>query len=57
MISDQSVEEYRRILREDCGIDVSPEKAREQGESLLRLYQAVLTPKGTEMSDIDAGTG
>jgi dipeptidase E len=37
-ISDQSVQEFKRLYKEKSGEDISDEKAREMGENLVRFF-------------------
>lgn len=52
MLSDASVQEFRKIIVAHSGVDFTEEEARIGAEALIRLYQAVYGPK-TNASDKD----
>ena len=40
-LSDQSLEKFRAIYRKEFGENITPDEAREMGEHLLTLYEAM----------------
>ena len=43
-LSDDDLDEFRRIYKNEFGEDITREEAREKGSSLLRLVKAVYKP-------------
>ncbi len=50
MLSEQAIEEFRIIYRNQYGKELSFADATKQANSLIRLYKAVLPPLGNEVS-------
>ena len=51
MLSKKSLEEFKKIWREQFGEDISDEKATEQGIKLLTLFKAIYRPIKKEWVD------
>lgn len=43
-ISDEKIEEYRKIYKEQFGEEISKEEAREQGINLVNLMKLIYKP-------------
>ncbi len=50
MLSEQAVEEFRTIYRNQYGIELSFADATKQANNLIRLYKTVLPPLKYESS-------
>ena len=50
MLSEQAIEEFKVIYRNQYGIELSLAEATKQANSLIRLYKAVLPPLKNETS-------
>jgi len=44
MLSQQAIEEYRQIYKEQFGKEISHDEALRQGIKLLRLFKAIYKP-------------
>jgi hypothetical protein len=44
MISNKALEEYKKIYKEEFGVDISDERALEQAINLLTLMKAIYRP-------------
>lgn len=43
-ISDEKIEEYRKIYKEEFGKEISKEEARRQGTNLVNLMKLIYKP-------------
>ncbi|MBT3877824.1 MAG: hypothetical protein HOF76_02065 [Candidatus Scalindua sp.] len=50
MLSEQAIEEFKVIYRNQYGIELSLAEATKQANCLIRLYKAVLPPLKNETS-------
>lgn len=47
-ISDEAVAEFQKLMREECGVEMTLEQARKRGSQLVELYRLLLDPEGYE---------
>lgn len=44
MLSQKAIEEFKQIMKEEQGIELSDERAREAAERLLSLFRVIYRP-------------
>lgn len=44
MLSEKAIKEYKEVYKEQFGVELSGEEAREQAERLMRLFKAIAKP-------------
>lgn len=44
MLSEKAVKEYQELYKREFGVELSNEKAREEAEKLIRLFQVIYRP-------------
>jgi len=44
MLSQKAVEEYRKIMKRERGVEYTKEEARKAAESLLNLFKIIYRP-------------
>ena len=51
MLSDKSLQEFKKIWKEEFGENISDEKAAEEGINLLTMFDAIYRPIKKEWVD------
>ena len=44
MLSEKAVKEYKEICRQEFGIELSDEEARDKAEKMFRMFQVIYRP-------------
>lgn len=55
-LSKEAIEEFKRIYSQEMGEEISDEKARELGESLLSLFKIIYRPIHQKIDKEDNST-
>ena len=42
MISDKTIQEFKQIMKEEYGVELSDEESREQGETLVKYFDLLI---------------
>jgi len=55
MLSKKAIEEFKQIMKEEQGVELSDEEAREAAEKLLNLFRVIYRPlpKGRPKPQLD----